>query len=1116
MTGEDPIDHERCAAFEAHRMQGGDRPLEEFLPRAGEAAYAGTLEELVAMDLEIRWKRWAADGGADAHAPDPGAYESLLAGLADAGVAERLAAEHAGLRARFAAPRAVREGARIGRYLLLRRAGRGAQAEVWRARDETLGRDVAVKLPRPELADAPGVVQRLLREARSAARLRHPGIVPVHEAGVWAGGAFVVSDFVEGETLAAAIGRRVFEPDEAAAIVLALAEALDYAHAFGVVHRDVKPANVILDASGRPLLADFGLARLAATEATLTRPGDVLGTPAYMAPEQVRGDAAEADARTDVYALGVVLYEQLARRLPFEGSSAESVLYAVVHEDPVPLRRAAPGVPRDLGTICLRAMARDPAARYPTARALAEDLRRYLARQPILARPAGLLERTRLWVRREPALSTTIAASVAALLATGVLAFSRVTEERDRAQAHLAVALAAQAESLVTTHSSEWYDRALAALREAAAVDPELRDARRLRDLALRCHASVVPSFRRVAVWSCPEGEVRALAISPDAGRAAMVCGDEFLWLRTLPSGEIAAGTRTLTGPAPACLAFLPGGRWLAGGFPDGSVRVFDTQTTGEHGAPGAGAVASLAVAPSGRRIVAGRATGAIDVFDFDGALVRVATLPGHPGGTFALDVSDDGARLASGGADARVRVWDLATGEAAGDFAVVNAPRSVDLLPSGDEVAWGAAENAGWGLIPLASPGDAQTWNGAHLAPVSFVGCDARDRVVTASSDGTVRAWTRKGVLAAVASRDDRAPVTAAAVVPGTSRVLAAYRGGELILWDLVNPPGVQLFAAAHSARWQPRSRRLLCGNGWFETDADGQLRGAHAGLGMDPFGVHAPHRHPGAGATQPWGVAASPDGRAFAVVSHDGGIRIWREIGAEPRVLRAGGPLSWTCAFSPDGRRLAVGAAGELTVWDALDGRLLRRETCGDGTVVAIAFHPALPRLLWATDAGAFAVTDAGMLGRLADFPAGAGRVHDAAFSPCGERLVAGCDDGTAAVWDGMARRLSGAAPRGDAAPAARLPGGGGRVWAVAWDPLGRWIATGTEHGIVTLHCARTLSSLATLTTEVRAIRSLSFDEKGECLAAACYGTASMTWHLPTLRRTLASMNVGWGDAK
>ncbi|HKI33425.1 MAG TPA: serine/threonine-protein kinase, partial [Gemmataceae bacterium] len=326
-------------------------------------------------------------------------------------------------------------GQKLGKFTLIETLGQGAFGTVYKARDPELDRTVAIKVPRAGNLAGPQELDRFLREARSVAQLRHPSIVSIHEVGETDGVPYLVSDFVRGVTLADLLSARRPGFREAAELVAAVADALQYAHERGVVHRDVKPSNIMIGDDGKPCVMDFGLAKREAGEITMTIEGQVLGTPAYMSPEQARGEGHSVDGRGDVYSLGVVLYELLTGELPFRGTQ-RMLLHQVLHDEPRPPRRLNDSIPRDLNTICLKCLRKEAARRYESAAALADDLRRFLAGRPIVARPVGRLERAARWVRRNPVLAGMTAVVVLALLAgTGVSTGFGIAE---RQQAELA------------------------------------------------------------------------------------------------------------------------------------------------------------------------------------------------------------------------------------------------------------------------------------------------------------------------------------------------------------------------------------------------------------------------------------------------------------------------------------------------------------------------------------------------------------------------------------------------------------------------------------------------------------------------------------------------------
>ncbi len=316
-------------------------------------------------------------------------------------------------------------------YEILEEIGRGGMAVVHRARQPGVGRVVALKRMLAGAAAGPDELARFRREAKLAASLRHPNLVQVHDYGEQDGLPYLVMEYVEGGTLAGRLAETPLSPGESAALVAALADAVNHAHQAGVIHRDLKPGNVLLAAGGladeaakppaayTPKIADFGLARR--LDATLhTQAGALVGTPSYMAPEQALGDPAAIGRPADVYALGAILYECLTGRPPFRAATAMETLVQVRTLDPVPPRRLQPNVPGDLETICLKCLHKDPPRRYAGAGDVAADLRHFLAGEPIRARPVGLLERLWKWARRRPATASLVVAG--AVTAAGLLA----------------------------------------------------------------------------------------------------------------------------------------------------------------------------------------------------------------------------------------------------------------------------------------------------------------------------------------------------------------------------------------------------------------------------------------------------------------------------------------------------------------------------------------------------------------------------------------------------------------------------------------------------------------------------------------------------------------------
>ena len=361
----------------------------------------------------------------------------------------------------------------LGKFHLIESVGRGAFGTVYRARDTELDRNVAVKIPRSGRFSTDEDEDRFVREARSVAQLGHSGIIPVYEVGRYENLPYIVSEFVEGVTLSEYLAEKRLAFRDSAQLVIEIAEALSHAHSRGVIHRDLKPSNVMLqpDSSGedssrtnrkpnsgepilefRTRLMDFGLARRDQGEITVTSEGQILGTPAYMSPEQAKGDARSVGGCSDIYSLGVIFFELLTGELPFRGQS-RMLLHQVIHDEPPSLRKLNHHIPRELELICLKCLEKEPRQRYPSAGDLVDELRRFQRGEPILARPVSSIERMRRWCIRNPVV-TTLSALLMLVFVTGL---AGVTTQWLRAEenAKLAKLSAASAEQNAEVATSE-------------------------------------------------------------------------------------------------------------------------------------------------------------------------------------------------------------------------------------------------------------------------------------------------------------------------------------------------------------------------------------------------------------------------------------------------------------------------------------------------------------------------------------------------------------------------------------------------------------------------------------------------------------------------------------
>ena len=854
----------------------------------------------------------------------------------------------------------------FGDYEIIREIARGGMGVVFQARQVSLNRTVALKMILAgQLADETDV-KRFYTEAEAAANLDHPGIVPIFEVGQHEGQHYFSMGFVEGQSLSQRLAEGPLPSREAAELIRRVSEAIEYAHQHGVIHRDLKPANILLDQNGNPRVTDFGLAKKIQGDSGLTGSGQIMGTPSYMPPEQAGGKRGEVGPAADVYALGATLYALVTGRPPFQAATAMDTVLQVISDEPVPPRRLNASIPRDLETICLKCLEKEPARRYTTGGELADDLRRFLDGEPIRARSVNSFEKCWRWCRRRPVFAGLTAAVVMAvaggLIGTSLgLVAALEAQAKERAQTELAEQQLYDARMNLVARSWEDYRGAL--LQEGLAEQIPLHSgATDRRGFEWFYWRRKISSGH--VTFKGHSASVRSAAFSPDGARLASAGDDGTVRVWNSTTGQ---DILTLEGHANFAIpyvAYSPDGKHLA--CANGDVTVWDTATGKEihvlkgHRLPGNGAATAVGVAfgPDGLKLAtAGGMDNSAKVWDtVTGS--ETLTLKGHTQRVDSVAFSPDGSRLATGSFDQSVKVWDAITGR---EIRTLNA----DLI-------WSVAFSAdGRHLAACGSSGTVKLWDAAtgkeavslkgHSSPAYGVAFspDGR-RIVSAGEDHTVKVWDT------ATGREIRALKAHAGRVLGVSfssdgkRLASTSLDGTVKVWDataaLESMPWFQFIERMKrtgSWLWHTGSGQETLTIGWqtgwiqalsFSTDgervisgsADGTVKAWDLANGRETLSV----KH----AEGVLAITLSPDGHRLASAGFDRTVRLWDAAsGKETLALKGHTRTIMSLAFSPDGRRLASASEDRMVkIWDATAGQVLFTLSKHTGGVNGVAFAP------------------------------------------------------------------------------------------------------------------------------------------------------------------------------